>query len=251
MTGVQTCALPICNLAFVAVVPLETRYEVARTWLALRLPNPLSPEETPIDIAAAAVQAFAWSDIPADLLRVHLQATIVCHIANGGSSEPIHIEWARLTCVQLVTNPALRPFIAEGAAALGVEITPETEAPPEPPKVPESLANALRILSLPPELTDVELEERRQNILFDLPAYAEEKDAALDPRTISQAKSLCDQTLPGTFKTALYFAANDIWRGSWMRGDRKLLSMATDLALYRSEERRVGKECRSRWSPYH
>ena len=23
------------------------------------------------------------------------------------------------------------------------------------------------------------------------------------------------------------------------------------LALYRSEERRVGKECRSRWSPYH
>ena len=24
-----------------------------------------------------------------------------------------------------------------------------------------------------------------------------------------------------------------------------------DAAWYRSEERRVGKECRSRWSPYH
>ena len=24
-----------------------------------------------------------------------------------------------------------------------------------------------------------------------------------------------------------------------------------DLASFRSEERRVGKECRSRWSPYH
>ena len=24
-----------------------------------------------------------------------------------------------------------------------------------------------------------------------------------------------------------------------------------DFALFRSEERRVGKECRSRWSPYH
>ena len=24
-----------------------------------------------------------------------------------------------------------------------------------------------------------------------------------------------------------------------------------DFASYRSEERRVGKECRSRWSPYH
>ena len=23
------------------------------------------------------------------------------------------------------------------------------------------------------------------------------------------------------------------------------------IALHRSEERRVGKECRSRWSPYH
>ena len=28
--------------------------------------------------------------------------------------------------------------------------------------------------------------------------------------------------------------------------DRKLLEV-----LLRSEERRVGKECRSRWSPYH
>ena len=26
---------------------------------------------------------------------------------------------------------------------------------------------------------------------------------------------------------------------------------ATDTVLLRSEERRVGKECRSRWSPYH
>ena len=26
---------------------------------------------------------------------------------------------------------------------------------------------------------------------------------------------------------------------------------ADDMGLLRSEERRVGKECRSRWSPYH
>ena len=29
------------------------------------------------------------------------------------------------------------------------------------------------------------------------------------------------------------------------------LSLPADLVLLRSEERRVGKECRSRWSPYH
>ena len=28
-------------------------------------------------------------------------------------------------------------------------------------------------------------------------------------------------------------------------------SQANRRYLYRSEERRVGKECRSRWSPYH
>ena len=30
-----------------------------------------------------------------------------------------------------------------------------------------------------------------------------------------------------------------------------LKGLANDGGLYRSEERRVGKECRSRWSPYH
>ena len=34
--------------------------------------------------------------------------------------------------------------------------------------------------------------------------------------------------------------------GAGGRGNGELL-----LSVYRSEERRVGKECRSRWSPYH
>ena len=33
--------------------------------------------------------------------------------------------------------------------------------------------------------------------------------------------------------------------------DLKKLSLGKQRALCRSEERRVGKECRSRWSPYH
>ena len=39
-----------------------------------------------------------------------------------------------------------------------------------------------------------------------------------------------------------------------MRGSRSLLgcfALCDLLRLGRSEERRVGKECRSRWSPYH
>ena len=33
--------------------------------------------------------------------------------------------------------------------------------------------------------------------------------------------------------------------------DGKLRAIKPDVTLSRSEERRVGKECRSRWSPYH
>src|ERR1039457_4330691 len=33
--------------------------------------------------------------------------------------------------------------------------------------------------------------------------------------------------------------------------DRDVAMVFQSYALYRSEERRVGKECRSRWSPYH
>ena len=32
---------------------------------------------------------------------------------------------------------------------------------------------------------------------------------------------------------------------------KKLVGIAAYFNLSRSEERRVGKECRSRWSPYH
>ena len=32
---------------------------------------------------------------------------------------------------------------------------------------------------------------------------------------------------------------------------RFFLAKPSDVPTYRSEERRVGKECRSRWSPYH
>ena len=35
------------------------------------------------------------------------------------------------------------------------------------------------------------------------------------------------------------------------RHDKALEAYKAAQARYRSEERRVGKECRSRWSPYH
>ena len=37
----------------------------------------------------------------------------------------------------------------------------------------------------------------------------------------------------------------------WMEIEKERGISATSSVLQRSEERRVGKECRSRWSPYH
>ena len=36
-----------------------------------------------------------------------------------------------------------------------------------------------------------------------------------------------------------------------MPGKKALLLISNGQSVRRSEERRVGKECRSRWSPYH
>ncbi len=38
---------------------------------------------------------------------------------------------------------------------------------------------------------------------------------------------------------------------SEIRGSQAAIRNAQDGISFRSEERRVGKECRSRWSPYH
>src|ERR1035441_5685822 len=46
-----------------------------------------------------------------------------------------------------------------------------------------------------------------------------------------------DRTLPGITNVTLAYAAPE--------------DPGSDKVLSRSEERRVGKECRSRWSPYH
>src|SRR3712207_7095900 len=41
------------------------------------------------------------------------------------------------------------------------------------------------------------------------------------------------------------------WAGEWVVSELELVEPGLYLEVDRSEERRVGKECRSRWSPYH
>ena len=48
-------------------------------------------------------------------------------------------------------------------------------------------------------------------------------------------------------QTALEFKVTDLTLADWGRKEIRL----AEKEMPRSEERRVGKECRSRWSPYH
>ena len=49
----------------------------------------------------------------------------------------------------------------------------------------------------------------------------------------------------------LLFNAADIIVVGRFAGSTALAAVGSTASLIRSEERRVGKECRSRWSPYH
>ena len=50
------------------------------------------------------------------------------------------------------------------------------------------------------------------------------------------------------YRELFYFLA---WRDILVRYKQTVIGVAWSVIRSRSEERRVGKECRSRWSPYH
>ena len=86
----------------------------------------------------------------------------------------------------------------------------------------------IRLLELPA----IELEERIKHELEDNPALEEGKDIA-DDFERTDDEGVDDITTNET--------DTDLSLGDYMSEDD----------IPRSEERRVGKECRSRWSPYH
>ena len=60
-----------------------------------------------------------------------------------------------------------------------------------------------------------------------------------------------------SYKKTVKYAMNDIFRENDTTAGNIITNIAIPCVLFdsggkiRSEERRVGKECRSRWSPYH
>ena len=69
-------------------------------------------------------------------------------------------------------------------------------------------------------------------------------------RSADGAQVVQDDSIPDSTAsaTATFILADD---GSGLTYQIKLDGLALKPDIVRSEERRVGKECRSRWSPYH
>ena len=98
----------------------------------------------------------------------------------------------------------------------------------------ELLSTYGRFVGLPPRIRIIDkLEERLLRLSADEPSSAD--DEAMRRLAVEQGLLGFDVLIP--FATRL-LEANDVIRAVANR-------------RYRSEERRVGKECRSRWSPYH
>src|SRR2546426_11639584 len=80
-------------------------------------------------------------------------------------------------------------------------------------------------------------------------------------RSLGQARKVLQQSgrrNPGDVEPDLAVSSQDekrllhVQRPAAMRHDeRKIRKIDRHVVELRSEERRVGKECRSRWSPYH
>ena len=64
-------------------------------------------------------------------------------------------------------------------------------------------------------------------------------------------QQLCGEILDSVEKAVIDLSRQQKVKVGAIRFEDKLLREIYALAAPRSEERRVGKECRSRWSPYH
>ena len=69
-----------------------------------------------------------------------------------------------------------------------------------------------------------------------------------DRTPIKQQLEVMKQILPKMKKVGILYTASE---DNSVKQAQEAEKLAKELGLCRSEERRVGKECRSRWSPYH
>ena len=74
---------------------------------------------------------------------------------------------------------------------------------------------------------------------------------AIEPSDYRCVQCAAEVAVEAPFFSAIFFEGEAFRRRSYCTGCWPATAEPGGSEAYRSEERRVGKECRSRWSPYH
>ena len=81
-----------------------------------------------------------------------------------------------------------------------------------------------------------------------------EQGKRVDGRTLDEPRKICIEinAIPKANGSArVYLGDTQVLCGVKIQPDKPFPDVGDKGMFMRSEERRVGKECRSRWSPYH
>src|SRR5256885_16982793 len=76
-----------------------------------------------------------------------------------------------------------------------------------------------------------------------LPFIAEDPKEAISRKQMEMTQDV--------MANSLVYWVQDLYRGGFLGRGSRVYAMTSEGSTRRSEERRVGQECRSRWSPYH
>ena len=187
----------------------------------------------PAEAAPPAYTVKIVDNIPAGDLGTHLPPINRAAATESKSAAPKPAE------AQVKTQPAKTELaLNEDKNALKINAKP-TEAPTETP-TPTPEPTVARTIEPTPEATVEPAPSLEPNLeATEEPTIAPTPEPTKQPRKHATPKPTPDRTRnrPKSGSTVAKIAATP--------------SVAQRMAKLRSEERRVGKECRSRWSPYH
>src|SRR2546422_2847778 len=190
-----------------------------------------------------------------------------------GATGPSRTQWlvitAVLVCLALVAGgllyllPVLE-LLGNHDAALGRAVPAPAHAPPpldskqrinilllgsdNDQKFPQGalLSQTMIVVSVDPAHHQVTLLSLPRDLWVEIPGH---KSAKIDLAYAQDGAPLARATVAKAFRIPIHYYA---WIG--LKGLVRVVDRVGGIdvdVLHRSEERRVGKECRSRWSPYH
>ena len=127
--------------------------------------------------------------------------------------------------------------------AAAIPVFPSLKAEVEPVKVEAKKYDETIVLNEDKTLMEPIVLDSGKNILLDFNGHKVKEDFSEDKSAVLIIKNNTKVTIEDSHGVGFAISTGDKIKSA--------LIIVNDAETTRSEERRVGKECRSRWSPYH